>query len=122
MADDLVEERLAQIDFALPETRLIGALWVTLELAAVGYRRTHICFAVLILVDQLDMSSKEPLHLVAEAGLRSAAAAVNTGSERLRNSSRLPVRTASVETQASNSRGKLPKGSLCLPVAVMMSV
>ena len=58
MADDLVEERLAQIDFALPETRLIGALWVTLELAAVGYRRTHICFAVLILVDQLDMSSK----------------------------------------------------------------
>ena len=45
---------------------------------------------------------------------------MNSESERPRTSSRLPVRTASVETQASNSRGKLPKGSLCLPVAVMM--
>ena len=36
MADDLVEERLAQIDFALPETRLIGALGLPPERARSG--------------------------------------------------------------------------------------
>ena len=44
---------------------------------------------------------------------------INSESERPRTSSRLWVCTASVETQASKSRGKFPKGSLQPPPAVM---
>ena len=64
--DDFVEKRLSQIDFALPQHPLVGLTLVPPELAAVGHGRTHICFAVLILVDQLDMSIEKPPHLVAE--------------------------------------------------------
>ena len=38
------------------------------KLATVGHGRTHICFAVLILVDQLNMSIEKPPYLIAEAG------------------------------------------------------
>ena len=64
--DDFVEKRLSQIDFALPQHPLVGLTLVPPELAAVGHGRTHICFAVLILVGQLDMSIEKPPHLVAE--------------------------------------------------------
>ena len=37
-----------------------------------------------------------------------------------RTSSRLPVRTASVHTQASSNRGRLPKGSLLSPPAIII--
>ena len=39
------------------------------ELGAVGYRRTHACFAVLVLVDQPDMSIEKPPHLITKPGL-----------------------------------------------------
>ena len=45
---------------------------------------------------------------------------MNSESEDPKTSSRLWVRTASVHTQANNRRGRLPNGSLCLPVAVMI--
>ena len=47
---------------------------------------------------------------------------MNSASERPRTSSRLWVRTTSVEAQASKSRGELPKGNLLLPPAVMTKV
>ena len=47
---------------------------------------------------------------------------MNSESEAPRNSSRLWVRTASVDTQASNRRGRLPKGRPVLPTAVMIRV
>ena len=47
------------------------------QFGAVGYRRTYAGFAELVLIDQLDMSVEEPPHLIAEAGLRSAAAAID---------------------------------------------
>ena len=71
MADDLVEELLAQIDLALPQTRLIWALWVPPKLACGRLqtnlrllRRAHPRRSVETL------QQKEPLHLVAEPGLR----------------------------------------------------
>ena len=47
---------------------------------------------------------------------------MNFASDGPRISTRLLVRTASVETQAKIRRGKLPKGSLLLTPAVMASV
>ena len=47
---------------------------------------------------------------------------MNSASERPRTSSRHWVRTASVQTQASNNRGMFPKGSLCGCPAVITSV
>ena len=43
-----------------------GVALVPPKLAPVGYQRTHAGFAALILVDQLDVSTEEPLHLVAQ--------------------------------------------------------
>ena len=68
MVDDLVEELLAQFDLAFPQHPIVGALGIPPEHGAVGYRRTHACFAVLVFVHQLDMSVEEPPHLVTEAG------------------------------------------------------
>ena len=47
---------------------------------------------------------------------------MNSESERPRTNSRLWVRTASVETQASSNRGRLPKSSLLSPVALITKV
>ena len=68
---------------------------------------------MLILVDQLNMSIEKPPYLIAEAGPSAADGihaqlAMNSESERPRTNSRLWVRTASVETQANNKRGRLP--------------
>ena len=66
MVDDFLEEPLAQFDFTLPQRGLVGVALVPPKLAPVGYQRTHAGFAALILVDQLDVSTEEPLHLVAQ--------------------------------------------------------
>ena len=55
--------------------RSSGRLGFHQNTGAVGYRRTHACFAVLVFVHQLDMSVEEPPHLVTEAGLNAAASA-----------------------------------------------
>ena len=122
MTDDLLKELLAQFDLALPQHRFGGPLRIPPERSAIGYRRTHACFSVLVFVDQPDMGVKEPLHLVAEPGVCFAVTAgrpprvrMKSESDFPRTSSRLPVFTASVHTQASNRRGRLPKGELVIP-------
>ena len=47
---------------------------------------------------------------------------MNSESDRPSTISRLPVRTASVQTQAKIKRGLVPKGSLLSPPAIMMSL
>ena len=115
MTDDLLKELLAQFDLALPQRALVGPLRVPPERGAIGHRRTHAGFSVLVFVDQPDMGVKEPPHLVAEPGVLSAAAAVDPqGShevgERIphRTKTRLWVVVASVEIQAMSRRGRLP--------------
>ena len=68
MADDLIEERLTQIDFALPKHPLVRLAFVPPKLSAVRDLRTCDDHILLILVDQRDMSTEEAPHLVAEPG------------------------------------------------------
>ena len=65
MADDLLEELIAQLDPALPQRALMGPVRVPPELRAAGQRRVDAGRDPLIFVRQLDMSVEEPLNLVA---------------------------------------------------------
>ena len=66
VADDLVEEWLAQVDFALPQRALGGPLGVPPERGTIGDQRVYGGLAALILVDQLDGGAEQPIHLVTE--------------------------------------------------------
>ena len=68
VVDDLVEELLPQIDFALPQRGLVGLALVPPEFGAGGDQRTHACIPPLILIDQRDSAAKEPPHLIAQPG------------------------------------------------------
>ena len=85
--------------------------------------------AVLVFVDQLDTGAKEPIHLVAEPGPVAPAATAERShvqlphefrergpQDQLAASGSSPLRS---QTQASNRRGMLPKGSLLSPPALM---
>ena len=120
MLDDLVEEVFAKANLAVKEHRRIGLAFVPPKLASVGDGRGNELLTMLVLVDQPDMSVEEPSQLVAEPRRAPVAppptgsiptVRMNSESDFPRISSRLWVCTASVQTQASNRRGKLPKGA-----------
>ena len=61
VVDDLVEKRLPQIDFALPQRRLVVLALVPPKCAPVGDGRRNELLSVLVFVDQPDMGVKQPL-------------------------------------------------------------
>ena len=69
MAHDLIEKVLTEADGALPKHGFIGTLRVPPELTPVRDRRGHEPLSVRVLVDQLNVRSKEPLHLITEPQL-----------------------------------------------------
>ena len=75
MADDLLEELLAEPDGAVPQRGLVGLLWIPPELVFIGYKRADPFEPSFVLVDERHGASKQPLHLVSEAGLLSSLAA-----------------------------------------------
>ena len=77
VVDDLIEEIFAEPDLAVPQYPLIRALRVPPELTPVGDGRGNELLTVLVLVDQPDTGVKEALHLVAEASVCFAVAAVD---------------------------------------------
>ncbi len=81
MADDLLEELIAQLDPALPQRALMGPVRVPPELRAAGQRRVDAGRDPLIFVRQLDMSVEEPLNLVAQP--RSPAAGASTDGDQV---------------------------------------
>ena len=120
---------LAEFESCCPTViGLSGLSLVPPKLGAVGDQsELSVRVTVLIFVDQLrQLQAKEPPHLVAEPGPVAAALLpplrvwkssfrMNPDSERTQDtSSRLWVRTASVQTQASNRRGKVTEGEFVL--------
>ena len=100
MADDLVEELLPQIDFTLPQRGLIGLALVPPELVFVCYKRTDPRKASRFLVNHRHGATEQPLHLVAEAGMHSAAVAVN-----IQGPHELGERTTQDQLAASSPHG-----------------
>ena len=127
MADDLVEERFTEFHPALPQRRLIGALRVPPE---IGEIREHGCsggFAVVVGIHHRDGATEQPPHLLPDAGVLLAAAAVDPKfphelAQRFpRTSSRFPVLTTSPQIHDMSKRGRVPKGSLLSAPAIMWS-
>ena len=123
VADDLVEEFLTQFDPCCPTaSQLTDRALVPPEPGPAGERRINTGRDLFIFVGQLDMRVEEPLHLVAYSRVRSPrlpppigampSRRMNPESEESQEPAHwLWVRTASVHTQASNRRERLPKGS-----------
>ena len=79
MADDLVEERLTQIDFAFPQRGLVGLAFVPPELCVAGDQRVYRGLAALILVGQFNGAIEEALRGLATAAQRARTASRTLG-------------------------------------------
>ena len=83
MADDLLEELLAQLYPALPQRALMWLLRVPPELGAAGQRCIDAGRDLSIFVGQLDMSVEEPLHLVVNSRALASSSSTDGGQVQL---------------------------------------
>ena len=131
MVDDRVKKILTEFDLALPPQPLADLALVPPESGPAGDRRIDTGRDLLIFVGRWICALKSRfiwLHsrvrsprLPPPIGTMSSRR-MNPESEEPRTSSRDWVRTASVHSQASKRRGRLPKGSLLALLENMMSV